>query len=279
MKIRLLIGTFFTISFFSMKAQETSSADFNLKTVATDKIDFTEIGLALQYHKRIDDKNQLTNTFEYSNLNVNYELGSFTTYENLNRFNQLKNQTNFLHQFSNTTKVNFSLTPILSFQQNPNISDFSILGSLEIIQHIDSNISLALGAARATVFGYPGFIPVASLNFKINNKSTLLIGFPNSKLSYSNTIRNKFNVSNSFNGNFYNLDQTTSMNTATRASLSQMTSAFEYERNVDKNWFLHFKAGYDFNKKYNLIDSENHKIYDFNSGNGYTLGIGIKYKQ
>ena len=58
-----------------------------------------------------------------------------------------------------------------------------------------------------------------------------------------------------------------------------MTSAFEYERNVDKNWFLNFKAGYDFNKKYNLIDNDNHKVYDFNTGNGYVLGIGIKYKQ
>lgn len=279
MKIRLLICSFFTISFFSMKAQETFSADFNLKTESTDQIDFTEINMAMQYNKKTDDKDQLTNTFEYTNLNVNYELSRFSTYKNLDRFNQLKNKTDFLHKFSNTTKVNFSLTPLFSFQQNPDISDFSILGSLEIIQQIDSNINLAFGAARATVFGYPGFIPVASLNIKINNKSNLLIGFPDSKLSYSNNIRNKFNLSNSFNGNFYNLDQAIATNTATRTSLSQMTSAIEYERNVEKNWFIHFKAGYDFNKKYKLIDSDNHKIYDFNSGNGYTLGVGIKYKQ
>lgn len=279
MKIRLLICSFFTISFFSMKAQETFSADFNLKTESTDQIDFTEINMALQYNKKTDNKDQLTNTFEYTNLNVNYELGRFTTYKNLDRFNQLKNKTDFLHKFSNTTKVNFSLTPVFSFQQNPDISDFSILGSLEIIQQIDSNISLAFGAARATVFGYPGFIPVASLNFKINNKSNLLIGFPDSKFSYSNNIRNKFNLSNSFNGNFYNLDQAIATNTATRASLAQMTSAIEYERNVEKNWFIHFRAGYDFNKKYKLLDSDNHKIYDFNSGNGYTVGVGIKYKQ
>ncbi|MNR51378.1 hypothetical protein D3C85_1710460 [compost metagenome] len=58
-----------------------------------------------------------------------------------------------------------------------------------------------------------------------------------------------------------------------------MTSAVEYERNVDRNWFLNFKAGYDFNKKYILIDNDNHEVYDFNTGNGYILGIGIKYKQ
>ena len=58
-----------------------------------------------------------------------------------------------------------------------------------------------------------------------------------------------------------------------------MTSAFEYERNVDKNWFLNFKAGYDFNKKYRLNDSEDQTVYNFNTGNGSIFGIGIKYKQ
>jgi hypothetical protein len=66
---------------------------------------------------------------------------------------------------------------------------------------------------------------------------------------------------------------------AEKAVLSQMTSAFEYERNVTKNWFLNFKAGYDFNKKYNLLNNNDHKVYDYNTGNGYVLGVRIKYKQ
>lgn len=123
-------------------------------------------------------------------------------------------------------------------------------------------------------------MPLLSLNYIINNAGSLSIGFPDSRISYANNIRNKFSLSNSFNGNFYHLDSQNNLNNnATKVSLSQMTTALEYERNVDKNWFLNFKAGYDFDKKYNLIDTDNHKVYDFNTGNGYVLGIGIKYKQ
>ncbi len=279
MKIRLLICSFFTISFFSMKAQDTLSAEMNLKTEPTDKIDFNETNIIVSYNKKINTENEIKNTFEYSKLNVNYEEGNFLSQENLDRFNQLQNKIEFSHYVSNSTKLIFSVTPMVNFQQNLNMSDFAILGSFEIVQQLNLNTSIMLGATRTTVFGYPKVMPILSLNYKLNNASALSIGFPDSRFSYSNNIRNKFSLTNSFNGNFYNLDEKNTLNNAEKMTLSQMTSAFEYERNVDKNWFLNFKAGYDFNKKYNLIDSDNHKVYDFNTGNGYILGIGIKYKQ
>jgi hypothetical protein len=263
-----------------MKAQETFTAEMNLKTEPTDKIDFIETNVSVAFSKKINVGNEITNTFEYSKLNVNYELGSFTSFENLDRFNQFQNKIKFSHEISNTTKLNFTLTPMVNFQQNLDISDFSLLGSFEVNQQLNSNTSIAIGAARSTVFGSLKFIPTLSFNYKLNDASVLSIGFPDSKISYSNNIRNKFSLNNSFNGNFYNLDHQIALNNnASKMTLSQMTSTFEYERNVDKNWFLNFKAGYDFNKKYNLTDSDNHKVYDFNTGNGYILGIGIKYKQ
>ncbi|WP_231632212.1 DUF6268 family outer membrane beta-barrel protein [Flavobacterium sp. KJJ] len=262
-----------------MKAQDTLSAEMNLKTEPTDKIDFNETNIIVSYNKKINTENEIKNTFEYSKLNVNYEEGNFLSQENLDRFNQLQNKIEFSHYVSNSTKLIFSVTPMVNFQQNLNMSDFAILGSFEIVQQLNLNTSIMLGATRTTVFGYPKVMPILSLNYKLNNASALSIGFPDSRFSYSNNIRNKFSLTNSFNGNFYNLDEKNTLNNAEKMTLSQMTSAFEYERNVDKNWFLNFKAGYDFNKKYNLIDSDNHKVYDFNTGNGYILGIGIKYKQ
>jgi len=265
---------------FSIKAQENFSASMNLKTEPTDKIEFNETNIGISFNKKTGAGNKITNTLEYSNLKVNYDLDSNTKYENLDQFNQIKNKFEFSHEFSNTTNLNFSITPMVNFQSNLNTDDFSLLGSLEIIQKINAKTFISLGVSRATAFGSPKFIPVFSLNYQINNESSLLIGFPDSKISYSNNIRNKFSLSNSFNGNFYHLDPQKNLNdNASKVSLSQMTSALEYERNVDKNWFLNFKAGYDFNKKYNLIDNDNHKVYDFNTGNGYVLGIGIKYKQ
>lgn len=280
MKTRFIICSLFLISILNMKAQENFSINMNLKTEPTDKINFNETNIGVSFNKKIGTKNRITNTLEYSNLNVNYDLGSYKTYENLDRFNQIQNKLEILHELSNSTNLNFSITPTVNFQSNLDASDFSLLGTFEINQRLNSKTTINIGAARTTVFGTPRFMPVASLNYKINDESTILIGFPNSKISYSNNVRNKFSLNNSFNGNFYHLDSQNNLdNQASKVSMSQMTSAFEYERNVDKNWFLNFKAGYDFDKKYNLIDNDNHKTYDFNTGNGYVFGIGIKYKQ
>ncbi|MHC0442143.1 DUF6268 family outer membrane beta-barrel protein [Flavobacterium sp. 3-210] len=260
-----------------MKAQETFLADVNLKTEPTDKIDFNESNISVVFNKKIRTKNQVTNTSEYSNLNVNYE---FSEFENLNRFNQFQNKTDYIFRASDKTKLKFSLTPMFSFQENLDWSDFSLLGSFEVSQQVNSRTNITIGAARSAIFGAAKFIPIATINYAISDESMVSVGFPDSKISYSNNVRNTFSLTNSFNGSFYHLDQKPALDyAASKMSLSQMTSAFEYERNVDSNWFLDFKAGYDFNKKYNLTDSENHTAYNFNTGNGYIFGIGIKYKQ
>ncbi|TPG35469.1 DUF6268 family outer membrane beta-barrel protein [Flavobacterium pectinovorum] len=280
MKARFLIWSIFSISFFSMNAQENLSVNMNLKTEPTDKINFNESSIGITFSKKLNAKNQITNTLEYSGLKVNYELLSFKNTENLNQFNKIENTFEIKHDISNATKLELAITPSVNFQQNLDASDFSLFGSFDISQQLNSKTTIKIGVARSAIFGYPKFIPTLSVNYQMNDHSNMLLGFPDSNISYSNNIRNKFSLTNSFNGTFYHLDTPNSFyENATKASLSQMTSAFEYERNVTKNWFLNFKAGYDFNKKYNLQDTDNHRLYDFNTGNGYILGIGIKYKQ
>jgi len=280
MKTRFLICSFFLISIFNMKAQENFSVKANVKTEPTDKIKFNETNIGITFTKEIGSKNKITNTLEYSNLKVNYELDSNITYANLDQFNQIQNKFEFSHELSKTTNLNFSITPTVNFQSNLDNNDFTLLGSFKVQQQLSSKTFVSIGVARTTFFGSPKFLPTVSLDYKVNNEASVLIGFPDSKISYSNNIRNKFSINNSFNGNFYHLDAENNLgNNASKVSLSQMTTSLEYERNVDKNWFLNFKAGYDFNKKYNLIDNDNHKVYDFNTGNGYVLGVGIKYKQ
>lgn len=263
-----------------MKAQDNFSVNMNLKTEPTVKINFNETNIIIKANKKINGKSKVSNTLEYSHLKVNYETEDSESLENPTQFNQLQNQFKFTQNVTKTTELNFIITPTANFEQNFDISDVTFLGSFEINQHLNFNTDLSIGVSRATVFGYPKFMPFLALNYKINNESSLSIGFPDSKISYSNNIRNKLSITNSFNGNFYNLDSQINLNKeATKVSLSQMTTALEYERNVDRNWFLNFKAGYNFNKKYILIDNDNHEVYDFNTGNGYILGIGIKYKQ
>lgn len=280
MKIKHLVWSVILISFFTVKAQEKFSADVNLKTEPTEKINFNETNIGITISKKTDAKNEIINTTEYINLKVKYEVGSYDGFENLNQFNWFQNKLEILHKVSNAVKWNLSIMPTINFEQNLGISDVTLLGSFHLSKQLNSKTGINIGAARATTFGSAKFIPTLSVFSKISNESNILIGFPDSKISYSNNERNMFSLSNSFNGSFYNLDNPVNLSgIATKISTSQITTAIEYERNVDKNWFMNFKAAYDFDKKYNLLDENNHKVYDFNTGNGYILSIGIKYKQ
>lgn len=280
MKKKDLVLVLFWISFLNIKAQEKLVVDFNLKTEPTEKINFNEINTGIAVYKKIDDKNEITNKLEYTNLKIKYDTRAYYDFENLNQFNQIQNKLEISHKVSEATRLNFSVKPTINFQQNLNISDVTLLGSFQLKQQLNSKTGVNIGVERSTIFGIPKFTPTLSISGKINDQTNILIGFPDTTISYANNERNKFSVSNSFNGNFYNLDTSPpSYSNAAKISSSQITTAFDYERNMDKNWFVNFKAGYDFNKRYYLLDENNHKLYDFNSGNGYILSIGIKYKQ
>ncbi|WP_417942528.1 DUF6268 family outer membrane beta-barrel protein [Flavobacterium sp. RS13.1] len=263
-----------------MKAQEKLAVDFNLKTEPTQEINFNETNASIAVYKKINDKNEITNKTEYTNLKIKYDARTYYDFENLNQFNQIQNKFGISHKVSEATTLNFSVRPTINFQQNLNISDVTLLGSFQLKQQLNSKTGLNIGVERSTIFGTPKFIPTLSISGKINDQTNILIGFPDTAISYSNNERNKFSISNTFNGNFYNLDESPEQySNAAKISTSQITTALDYERNMDKNWFVNFKAGYNFNKQYHLLDENNHKLYDFNSGNGYILSIGIKYKQ
>lgn len=270
----------FLISFLGMKAQEHFGVSMNIKTEPTKKINFNETDIAVFYQKKIGTQNTITNTLEYSNLKVNYEFNPYNFYADQDKFNQIQNKFEYSYEMSEKTKWQISIIPTANFQGNLDFSDLTVLGNLEINQKLSSRLNVILGAGRTSIFGAPRFTPIIAFDYKMNEKTNFRIGFPDSKFSYSNNERNKFSLTNSFNGNFYHLDVSADKDSnAEKAVLSQMTLAFEYERNVTKNWFLNFKAGYDFNKKYNLLNNNDHKVYDYNTGNGYVLGVGIKYKQ
>ncbi len=279
MKVRFIICSLFLISFLGLKAQENFSATLNFKTEPTDKINFSETNIAVFYRKKLGTKSKIANTLEYSNLKVNYEFNPYNFYADQDKFNQVQDKFEYSSEIAEKTRWQLSVVPTANFQSKLDFSDVTVLGSLEISQQLSSKFNVIVGAGRTSIFGAPKFTPIVAFDYKMNEKTNFKIGFPDSRISYSNNDRNKFSLTNSFNGNFYHLDEKNVDNNAEKAVLSQMTSALEYERNVADNWFLNFKAGYDFNKKYNLLDSNDHKIYDYSSGNGYVLGIGIKYKQ
>lgn len=281
MRIKTLTAILFMIPIYSALGQNGFSLELNIKTAPTEEITINETGFGLSVFGNINTKTRITNTFKYSKTDVNYQIENYGLQNNLNQYNSFENTFELSHQLSEKTKLNFEMTPTFNYENTIDFEDLSILGNLGISHELNTKNKINIGIGRTTVFGKPEILPSFSFYHQINGDSYMEIGFPNSKISYSNNIRNKFSITNSFNGKYYNLDYPRTIdyyNTASKASFSQMTSLLEYERNMDTNWYVTLKGGYDFNKKYTLENSDGTTNFDFNINNGYILNIGIKYK-
>lgn len=281
MRIKTLANLLFMIPILNASAQSGYSLELHIKTQPTEKITVNETGIGVTFFKNVDSKNKITNTFKYKNISVNYSLENYDLQNSLNQFTGFENNFEFSHQLTGNTKLNLEINPTVNFESNLGISDVSILGGLEVYHSFNKSNTIRIGVKRMTLFGKPEILPTFSFHHQINPDSFVDVGFPNSTISYSNNARNNFSLTNSFSGNFYNLDKPrvlNDLNAGTKVSFSQMTSALEYERNMDSNWFVSLKGGYEFYKKYNLTNNTGDSKFDFNSTNGYIFNIGIKYK-
>ncbi|WP_035669889.1 DUF6268 family outer membrane beta-barrel protein [Flavobacterium sp. 83] len=281
MRIKTLANLLFMISILNASAQSGYSLELNLKTQPTEKITVNETGIGLRFFDNIDSNNKITNTLKFKNIGLDYSLENYDLQNSLNQFTSIENDFEFSHQLTGNTKLNLEINPTVNFERNLGISDVSILGGLEVNHSLNSTNTISIGVKRMTLFGKPEILPTFSFYHQINQNAFVTIGFPNSTISYSNNIRNTFSITNSFNGNLYNLDGprvVDNLNTATKVSFSQMTSTLQYERNLDSNWFVNLKGGYEINKNYNLTNNNRDSKFDFKSTNGYIFNIGIKYK-
>lgn len=282
MKLKYFTTLIFMVSILKISAQSGYSLELNLKTIPTKEITKNESGIGFSFHEDLDSKNKITNSLSYKNTSLNYKLTNYYSENNNNKYNRIENNFELVHQINAKIEWDFEFKTVAAFEKKLGISDITILGGTGIKYVFNNNNSIYLGVKRMTVFGKAEVLPTLAFYSKLNTNTAIEIGFPNSSISYSNNERNAFRLTNTFNGEYYNLDQAKAINmnlSATKMSFSQMTTALEYERNIDSNWFMSFQGGYDFNKKYTLTNDRGTTQFNFNANDGYLFNIGIKYKQ
>lgn len=271
----------FMFSLFNLSAQNKVVVDLNTNTLSTDDYTQNETEVNGTFYKKINKKNAISNTVGYKNKSINYSSTSLEFPKILNQFNKIENNLEFSHLLSSKTKLIIAVKPVATFEKNLDFQDIALLGGIGIGYLFNEKTSLNLGITRETYFGAIAILPTISFYHKLNEKLAIDLGFPNTTVSFSNNIRNEFKLTNNFNGSYYNLDNPVLINNtmlATTARFSNMTSSIEYDRNVDSNWFLNFKTGYEFNKKFTLEDANNNTTFSDNNNKAYIFTIGIKYK-
>lgn len=281
MKLKYFTTLIFMISILKITAQSGYSLELNVKTIPTEEITKNQTGIGLSFYKNLDSKNKITNTISYKNSGLKFNLDNYYSAENKNNYNRIENNLKFQHQLNEKLSLDFEFKTIAGFQNSLGFPDVDFFGGAGIHYSYSEKSSIYLGVKRTSLFGKAEVLPAIALNSKLNTKTDLTLGFPYSKIQYSNNERNIFDLTNTFDGEYYQLDQAKTISTnlsASRMSFSQMTTALEYERNVDGNWFMSFQGGYQFNKKYRLTDNRGTTKFNFDANDGYLFNIGIKYK-
>ncbi len=280
MKLNYFTIFLFMISILKITAQSGYSLELNVKTIPTKELTKNETGIGFSFYKNVDSKNKITNSVSYKS--IGYNLNNYYSADNSNSYNNVENNLELTHQMNSKIDLDFKFKTVAAFENNLSFSNVRLLGGAGIKYSLNENNTIHLGAERMTVFGKAEVLPSIAFYSKLNANNTIEIGFPNSSIHYSNNERNVFSLTNTFDGEYYKLNQAKTISTNLSAStmrFSQMTTALEYERNIDSNWFMSFKGGYDFNKKYALTDDRGTTKFNFNANDGYLFNIGIKYKQ
>ncbi|WP_366186594.1 DUF6268 family outer membrane beta-barrel protein [Flavobacterium ovatum] len=271
----------FMIATSFISAQQTYDIDANTNTQSTSIFNKNENKIKVSAKTLINPKTALINSVELLNISIDYKMTNYNYAEQLNSFNRIAYNIGIEHEFSSKTKLNFNFNPAAGFQKDFGASDIILLGGLEIEYHFNPKNFLKLGIQRNTIFGKTQILPTITFHHQVNQKLSIDAGFPSTSFSYSNNARNQFIYTTSFSGSSYNIDQSPFSNkltTLSKVEFSNLNTQLEYERNVDSNWYLNLKGGYDFNKKFIAIDQKNNLLNDLNNSKGYILSFGIKYK-
>jgi len=286
MRINNFTKLLILIPIFSVYAQKGLTIDLNIKTVPIEDGSINQTGIGIHFFLNIGTKNIFTNTFKYKNTAVtteieNYLIKNYATNYSGTRFNSFEDTFEFSHQLTEKTKLTLAIEPTANYESNFNISDITLLGGIELYQTLNKNTSIDVGIKRMTIFGKPEILPTFSLNHHFNKDTYLKLGFPNSELSYSNSIRNKLSINNDFSGSSYNLNSsiiTEDLNTITKVGFSQMETTLQFERNMDTSWYISFKGGYASKKEFKFSNETRTNEIDQSLKNGGVFSISIKYK-
>lgn len=281
MKLKYFTTLIFMVSILKITAQSGYSVELNIKTIPTEEITKNETGTGFSFYDNLDSKNKITNSISYKNSGLKTNLDNYYSEENKKNYNSITNNFELVHKINEKINWDIEFKTVAAFEKSLGFNDVYLLGGAGIQYSFNNQNNIHLGVKRMTVFGKAEVLPTISFHSQLNTTTAIEIGFPNSCISYSNNDRNSFCITNDFDGEFYKLDQPKVISpdlSASKMSFSQMTTALEYERNVDKNWFMSFQGGYQFNKKYILTNNRGTTQFNFDANDGYLFNIGIKYK-
>jgi len=266
--------------FNNTTAQTKFLLDTDIKIVSSKNIGMTQMEFSGNFTRLLGKRFKISNTFKYNNVSVDYQNDFSSSNERLRQYNGIQNTFELSYFLSAKTTLRIQAEPTALFQSKLQLDDIALFGSVEMDYVIDTENTFSFGLKKTNTFGQKQFLPIVSYYHRFSNSTSMDIGFPKAKISYSNNPSNSFMLTNTFSGSYYNLDNPLTFDTkkADIASFAQLTASLEYTRIINQNWQLTFKGGYDFNRKYELLNDQSDRINNFKINHGSSFSVAIKYQ-
>ncbi|MEM6719546.1 MAG: DUF6268 family outer membrane beta-barrel protein [Bacteroidota bacterium] len=221
-------------------------------------------------------------SFDYFQLNhngVNFSTTAFNEIYGINyRLMYMRPLTK-----SWSVRVSGGASIVSNLQSSVQSDDFLFNAGLSF-QKVGGNpekpYQLTIGVGYLPVFGEPRILPIINYTKKFNEKYTLSLGFPRMFLAYHMSEKSTFTLSSWFNGFYANLSEDVIIPGTRRAQKSLFISAglgLEYSYWMDNNWAISVKGGYSLVNEYELLDSDNNTLYDFEAAAKPYFSTGIKF--
>jgi len=293
--IFILIFIFFLSKIYSQVNGEVFSVDRNIfylnyspAAVEDNLYDYQQTNIRLGIPPIRLNKIAIYNTIGADYHHFNYNESSFS--ENIDAFYNLNLRTLIQYRLSKSWTINALAMPhILSnLKSNLRTDDLRINGILfaeKIFKKKGANnfVSISFGVGYLTLAGETRINPSINLIARVNDKLSFVLGIPNTYLQYDfnnkHTLKLLGNL-NDFSANISNpfFVSQNNLSMAKTAVSTKISAGLEYNYWLTNNFGVMLKGVYSVYDQYELQDSGENTIYDFDSELKPFFTVGIKYR-
>jgi len=280
--ILVIIFLSISISTFSQRNETGVSIDYTLAPLSEDGIDFSKASAKFSTPIKLK-KGILVNSFGVDYFKLSYDDSFGIDTSDLENIYQFSYTIRYVYPLANrwalTGQIGTSLSSNLTSSK-----DLNFRGGINALKRgvsLGKPSMLMFGLNYSTIIGKPRVLPTISYIKQLSEKFSFGIGFPHTYVKYNFNQKHSLKSLIWMNGFYANLGSPVAVNTgnyAEKASYRAISLGAEYNYSISYPLTLILKAGYSLNNSYELLDSENNTVYDFNSSSEPYFSVGLKFK-
>jgi len=281
--IFLFLGV--SIQTLAQRNETGVSIDYALAPLSEDGIDFSKTSVKFLSPIKLK-KGILVNSFgvDYYKLSYDNSFGlDISELENIYQFSyNIRYVYPLVNRWALTGQIGTSLSSNLTSAISSKDLNFRWgINALKRGGSLGKPSMLMFGLNYSAITGKPGILPTISYIKQLSEKFSFGIGFPHTYVKYNFNQKHSLKSLIWMNGFYANLGSPIAVDTgddAEKASYRAISLGAEYNCSITNPLTLVLKAGYSLNNSYELLDSENNTVYDFNSSSEPYFSVGLKFK-